>query len=352
MKIGDRIIVDKEYYMKKYRETFGNDIEIDGLTNDNTINTCLIRAIKNEDYLLITDIDNDEHDEEFIHFKDYEGYECCIKSKYIKIKEIMIEKLKEKITFVNIKEVEDINKPQTIIYVVGEDKFQKTVTCGEYDYTQSENDILDSIKDQVIDKIINTSTNTDKSIDEAFEELIKNRKDNGRLNNETFVIAPEDCITNYNAKHIIKTDKLKTEFIVGVKTDINEPGVVIMTNEEGLSNPEKIKYAITDLGFFPEKSYLKLKFKQAKISKDEQLLKLNKYIKKYKGKNDDYVKQLEYLADHINDIEYDEIINDISSWSDSVDFICVHQVAYNAFYLYYWDSEFDTLFTKEIKIKK
>jgi hypothetical protein len=46
----------------------------------------LKRAIKNEDYLLITDIDNDEHDEEFIHFKDNDGYECCIKSKYIKTK--------------------------------------------------------------------------------------------------------------------------------------------------------------------------------------------------------------------------------------------------------------------------
>jgi hypothetical protein len=264
----------------------------------------------------------------------------------------MIEKIKEKITFVNIKEVDDINKPQTIIYVVDEDKFQKMVTCGECDYTQSEDDILDSIKEQVIDKIINTSTNTDKNIDDAFEELIKNRKDNGRLNNETFVIAPVDCITNYNAKHIIKTDKLKTEFIVGVKTDIDEPGVVVMTNEEGLSNPEKIKYAITDLGFFPEKSYLKLKFKQAKISKDEQLLKLNEYIKKYKGKNDDYVNQLEYLTDYINDIEYDEIINDISSWPDSVDFICAHQIGYNTFWLYYCESGFDTLFTKEIEIKK
>jgi hypothetical protein len=84
MKIGDKIMVDKEYYIRKYRETFGNDIEIDGLTNDDTINSCLKRAIKNGDYLTITDIDNDEHDEEFIHFKDNEGYECCIKSKYIK----------------------------------------------------------------------------------------------------------------------------------------------------------------------------------------------------------------------------------------------------------------------------
>jgi hypothetical protein len=40
MKIGDKIMVDKEYYIRKYRETFGNDIEIDGITNENTINTC------------------------------------------------------------------------------------------------------------------------------------------------------------------------------------------------------------------------------------------------------------------------------------------------------------------------
>lgn len=25
MKIGDKIIIDKEYYIKKYRETFGNE---------------------------------------------------------------------------------------------------------------------------------------------------------------------------------------------------------------------------------------------------------------------------------------------------------------------------------------
>jgi hypothetical protein len=95
MKIGDKIIIDKEYYIKKYRETFGNDIEIDGLTNDNNINGCLKRAIKNQNFILITDIDIDENCEVYIHFKDYEDYEGCILSKYIKPKEYLkIEKYK------------------------------------------------------------------------------------------------------------------------------------------------------------------------------------------------------------------------------------------------------------------
>ena len=91
MKIGDKIIIDEDFYIKKYREVFGNDIEIDGLTNDNKIDGCLIRAIKNKKYLEITDISTNLYHTEtksgvqiFIHFKDEENYEGLIDSKYVK----------------------------------------------------------------------------------------------------------------------------------------------------------------------------------------------------------------------------------------------------------------------------
>jgi hypothetical protein len=116
MKIGDKIIIDEEFYIKKYIETFGNDIEIDGLTNDNNINTCLKRAIKNQNFILITDIDINENGEVYIHFKDYENYEGCILSKYIKPKEYLkIEKYKINIeielnTNRDLSKIEDLNK--------------------------------------------------------------------------------------------------------------------------------------------------------------------------------------------------------------------------------------------------
>jgi len=87
MKIGDKIKISKEYYLQKHREKFGNDIQINGLTNDNKIETCLIRAIQEQRELLIVDITLTHYDDEiiiYLHFIDDEKYECCLDYKFIK----------------------------------------------------------------------------------------------------------------------------------------------------------------------------------------------------------------------------------------------------------------------------
>jgi len=89
MKIGDKIIIDKDFYINKFKETFGENVQIDGLTNDNEIDTYIKKAIKNRTPLEITDIDANVTDnfgvQYFIHLKDDEEHDGCLDIKYIKI---------------------------------------------------------------------------------------------------------------------------------------------------------------------------------------------------------------------------------------------------------------------------
>ena len=87
MKIGDKIIIDKEFYIKRYKETFGEDIQIDGLTNNNKIETYLHQAIKNNRELIITDISAEHNNESYqliIHLIDNENHDGSLCYSYIK----------------------------------------------------------------------------------------------------------------------------------------------------------------------------------------------------------------------------------------------------------------------------
>ena len=54
-------------------------------------------------------------------------------------------------------------------------------------------------------------------------------------------------------------DKTENEIIFGYKTQIDQPGIILVTNEEGLKDNKNIRIAVTDLGFHPENVYFKIK---------------------------------------------------------------------------------------------
>lgn len=92
-KIGNNVIIDKEYYIKKYKEKFGVNVIIDGLTNDNDIKTGFIKSIKNKIKLTITDFSAILYNNEttnfknetiyYIHFIDEDGLESLVDLNFI-----------------------------------------------------------------------------------------------------------------------------------------------------------------------------------------------------------------------------------------------------------------------------
>lgn len=155
-------------------------------------------------------------------------------------------------------EIEDINiLPKLVL-----DMFIQRVDMN----IKSENII--NIDSKLLDKIDDLiSLTMDKFTDTLLDE---NRKFS---NTNKFAIVSENLKTekmllDINKLHygevggfydIAITDKIENEIIFGYKTKVDQPGIILITNEEGLKDNKNIKIAISDLGFHPENAYFKIK---------------------------------------------------------------------------------------------
>ena len=206
----------------------------------------------------------------------------------------MLEKLKN-LPFVSLRETTDLDKSQVLFvdYSLNEKNeqeanvFTKTVSCGKIEVDdinilpklvldmfiqridmnmKSENII--NIDSKLLNKIDNLiSLTMDKFTDTLLDE---NRKFS---NTNKFVIISENIKTekmllDINKLHwgevgvgydITINDKTENEIIFGYKTQIDQPGIILVTNEEGLKDNKNIRIAVTDLGFHPENVYFKIK---------------------------------------------------------------------------------------------
>jgi hypothetical protein len=59
--------------------------------------------------------------------------------------------------------------------------------------------------------------------------------------------------------NLIFTDGLENEIIFGRKTEVDEPGIVMVSNDEGIKDISNIRFAVCELGFFPQKAYYTIK---------------------------------------------------------------------------------------------
>lgn len=104
-------------------------------------------------------------------------------------------------------------------------------------------------------------TNLIETIDKYFNIL---KLINNKFNNTNKFIMISDKLKDkieYNAKFVISKYLDEDEIIFGYKTRIDQPGIVLATNEDGIKDKSKIRLAVFDIGFFPKNAYYRLKIK-------------------------------------------------------------------------------------------
>ena len=197
----------------------------------------------------------------------------------------MIEKLKN-LPFVTLRETTDLDKSQVLFvdFSLNENNeqqanvFTKTICCCSLEIEdinilpklvldmfiqrvdmniKSENII--NIDSKLLDKVDNLiSTTMDKFTDTLLDE---NRK---FQNTNKFVIISENLknqkmLLDCEGYDITINNKTENEIIFGYKTKGDQPGIVLITNEDGLKDNKNIRVAVSALGYYPEKAYFKIK---------------------------------------------------------------------------------------------
>jgi hypothetical protein len=199
----------------------------------------------------------------------------------------MLEKLKN-LNFISLREIQNLDRSEIFYldYSLTENNeqaanvFTKTVCCGSIEmddinelpniiktifiedinqYFKPENVI--NIDSKLIDKI-------DNIISLTMDNFIATLSDNAKkfANTEKFVIVSDNLKDKkilhqiYGKDYNLNTSsKIENEIIFGYKTGIDQPGFILLTNEDGLKDNKDIKFAITGLGFYPESAYFKIK---------------------------------------------------------------------------------------------
>lgn len=135
-----------------------------------------------------------------------------------------------------IDKIENINSKITQLFIECVKKNNKVI--------QIENSLSDTIKNNL--DIINT-------------ERVGKRKRKTKL--PFFLVPLNYKINGYDRTNsfIIETEYLQNEIIFGYKTEIDEPGILIVTNENGLKDKNNLRFSVVSIGFFPDKSYCLLK---------------------------------------------------------------------------------------------
>jgi hypothetical protein len=187
-----------------------------------------------------------------------------------KLNKNIIKKL-SKLPYISLKNTPRLDNIE-ILYIdekVSEEQpnvFSRYLSVGVYETDKLENVSL-LVEKLFIDKVKNINKieyieNNDmlltikKHLNNIYLERTQVRK---RKSGDIFLLAPKGfVIDEYD---IIETEFLENEIIFGYKTEIDEPGLVLISNEEGLKDKNNIRLQVYDIGFYPQKSYCLLNIK-------------------------------------------------------------------------------------------
>jgi len=199
-----------------------------------------------------------------------------------------VEELNE-LSFISFRETKDLDKSEIIYvdYSLNENNessanvFSKIVSCGSIEVDDTNFNIRELVKTLFIQRvnmniksenIINIDSKlldkVDNIIPLTLDKFINELKSENDIfkNNDKFVIVAENLrdkkVLNvlYGKDYSLnESSNLDNEIIFGYKTKMDQPGIVVISNEEGLKDNKNLRIAITDLGFFPDKCYYKIK---------------------------------------------------------------------------------------------
>jgi len=190
----------------------------------------------------------------------------------------MLEKIKT-LDYISVKETDNLEKISLLYVNEDNNVYTKTVSAGTFKIDDLENipELIEKIFINKIKDIKRNSTNININIDEIANYI----NDNFKILKEStikigyddkFIIIPKkihitknnnDLIDIINEKNInipiIISEYLNDEIIFGYKTNIDQPGIIVATNENALNDKNNIKIALIDIGMFPEKAYYIIK---------------------------------------------------------------------------------------------
>jgi hypothetical protein len=181
-----------------------------------------------------------------------------------------MKKLKE-LPYVSYREAKDLDNAE-VIYIdysidnengTKPDVFCSKIQCGSYEIDDAA-DLLDFIEKFFIDTVMyfnKESVNIDKSLELTIDNILtkldsrRGSRFNGR-SEESFVIKPEALeLTLRSDINVVSSKYLTDKVIVGKKTLIDEPGILLVSNDEGLADKMNIRFGLMTLGHHPEDSY-------------------------------------------------------------------------------------------------
>lgn len=197
------------------------------------------------------------------------------------------------LNYLSYREVENLDNIE-VLYTDGKPEYNKPnvymkkYTAGKYEIDNlNEIDFVDWIEKLFINKvrallndqeehyihidkkIISTLISNNKSINLPKLIIEKFLKDaphptGNESDRNYFVMIPkkmEKEFISLACDHVFITisNHLEDEIIFGVKNGADEPGLVFLSNDEGLSDTKNIRFIMADLGFFPHNCYYIIK---------------------------------------------------------------------------------------------
>jgi len=124
---------------------------------------------------------------------------------------------------------------------------------------------IDKLKNVVLyekEHIINVDKKLIEDLDiDIIGRIITTFSTKLKKTEDIFIIVSEK--SNYDIKNQIKSKYVDdNEIYFGYKTDIDEPGIILITNENALKDKTNIRIGMFDIGFFPGKSYYKIQINE------------------------------------------------------------------------------------------
>ena len=100
------------------------------------------------------------------------------------------------------------------------------------------------------DVVIDAEQPLIKRINEALLSL------KAQPDDDAYCLVPEDFNQKLSVR-VVKHPRLQNEIVVGIKSNSNTPGVIVVYNENALDSGEKFA-AVVPIGFYPHKRFVKL----------------------------------------------------------------------------------------------
>ncbi|MCK9416169.1 hypothetical protein M0Q97_05875 [Candidatus Dojkabacteria bacterium] len=179
----------------------------------------------------------------------------------------------KKLPYISLKESENLDDINIIYVENNGGVFTKKMRCDFFEIDNL-NRLPDAIEQLFIDKIISIVKNpisiklkeTKATIDSCFNS-IKPINDKYQ-NSDRFIIFSDNINKHFINEtfdypvHILASQYLDDNIVIlGFKTKIDQPGIILVTNKNGIKNKNKIQLLVDIIGYFPNKMYFILKIK-------------------------------------------------------------------------------------------